>query len=155
VVSYYPFVDLEGEIITIEEPYPLIAHHVEQLERYGKRIQDANIGESSTQVNGSRATVESDTPNHNLENRSAHLDLLLNYVKSSVYKDDIRDEFARYARLTCTFRMLRFLFKPGDTVYCETEKGLAAYVVSHVKIDGGILSESARKDPYTISMWES
>ncbi|KAI0108998.1 hypothetical protein GGR51DRAFT_513990 [Nemania sp. FL0031] len=153
VVAYYPFVDLEGENITIEEPYPVIAHHMEQLERYTEGKQGDTAEKPSTQVNGSPAKLQSDTLTQTAEDSSSHLNLLLNYVKGSVYKDDIRDELARYGRGTCTFRMLWLLFKPGDTVYCETGDSLAAYVVSHVKTDASILSQTTRKDPYTVHMW--
>ncbi|KAI1125320.1 hypothetical protein F5Y10DRAFT_284378 [Nemania abortiva] len=153
VVSYYPSVDLEGDMITMKEPYPLIAHHMEQLERYSKQQKDITIPESSTQISGNRPSLELEIPIKTSEDRSDYLDLLLNYVKDSVYKDDIRDEIARYDRMACTFRMLWFLFKPGDTVYCETGGTLAAYVVSHVEMDDGILSESPRKEPYTVNVW--
>ncbi|KAI1504177.1 hypothetical protein F5X99DRAFT_372745 [Biscogniauxia marginata] len=153
VVSYYPSVNLEGETISIEEPYPLIAHHLAQLEEYRDRVQNAEVEKLSSQAN-SQFSVERGVSMSHAKDASTHLDLLLNFVKTSVYKDDIRDEMARYDdRMTCTFRMLWLLFKPGDTVYCETRGDLAAYVVTEVRVDPSILSKLTKKSPYVITMW--
>ncbi|KAJ3568239.1 hypothetical protein NPX13_g6491 [Xylaria arbuscula] len=153
-VAYYPSVDMEGDTITIYEPYPLIAHHIEQLETYGKSLQGSVPEEPTTQVASGQPSDQPESASANPQDTRADIDVLLDYVKKSTYKSDIRDEQSRYENgMTCTFRMLWLLFKPGDTVYSETGNSLAAYVVSRVEMDGGILSPSTRKDPYKIHMW--
>ncbi|KAJ2996679.1 hypothetical protein NUW58_g900 [Xylaria curta] len=153
VVDYYPSVSLEGDAIEIMEPYPLIAHHLDQLEKYSKRYQNGEVEKSTDRVGDSQAAMGLDTRVEYSQNTSPHIDLLLNYIKKSVYKNRLRDELVRYGRMACTFPMLWLLFKPGDTVYCETQGYLAAYVVSHVNMDSAIFSEPAKKSPYEIWMW--
>ena len=115
VATYYPSVDMEGDTITIHEPYPLIAHHMEQLEAYGKSLRDTTAKELVTETDGGQTNVQSNNPSKNFEATSVDIDLLLDYIKNSVYKNDIRDELSRYDNgITCTFRMLWLLFKPGD-----------------------------------------
>ncbi|KAI1363289.1 hypothetical protein F5Y08DRAFT_354458 [Xylaria arbuscula] len=154
VVTYYPSVDMEGHTITIYEPYPLIAHHIEQLETYGKSFQGPSSEEPTTQATSGHPSNQAENASANAQDTPADINMLLDYVKTSTYKSDVRDELSRYENgMTCTFRMLWLLFKPGDTVYSEVGNSLAAYVVSHVEMDGGILSLSTRKDPYKIHMW--
>ncbi|KAI0201138.1 hypothetical protein F4808DRAFT_460003 [Astrocystis sublimbata] len=96
MVHYYPSVDIEGETISIEEPYPLIAHHIEQLEAHSKSAQGIADQGLTTHIDDGLLNVTSDESLENLQSTSTHLNVLLDYIKSSVYKNDIRDELLRY-----------------------------------------------------------
>ncbi|ESU07861.1 hypothetical protein FGSG_02425 [Fusarium graminearum PH-1] len=83
-----------------------------------------------------------------------HLGWLLHFFKKAVLDDMINEEL-RHKNDMCTFRMLWLLFKPGKTVYHETDGHLGAYVLQSVDTDPGILSivPPMRPKSYTIKVW--
>lgn len=159
VVSYYPSVNLNGETVTLEEPFTLIAHHDKELQDYmatyeGPRTVVEGVSEDRQPADASiNQTVKApeicDTETHH------HLTLLLDFIQSSIYKDGVKEEEDRHARNACTFRMLWLLFKPGSTVYYESGGGrLSAYVVQSFEVDNRVLSSSTRKlRPYILKIW--
>jgi hypothetical protein len=156
VVSYYPSVNLEGGEISIKEPYPLIAHHLTELERYVNETQDGKAKISlanSIQSEASSPDVKDICPSDIVVEASKHVNIVLDFV-DKIYKNMVKNELARYVQKKCTFRMLWLLFKPGDTIYHDTGGHCSAYVVKDVSMDPAILSKSEGKaEPYTISIW--
>ena len=159
VVSYYPSVNLNGDIVMLEEPFSLVAHHYKELRDYmatypGPSTETEGAGEDH-QPNDAQVDRNGQAPEICDTETHQHLTLLLDFLQSAIYKDDIREEEARHARNACTFRMLWLMFKPGSTVYYESGGGrLSAYVVQSLEVDNRILSSSRRKlRPYILKIW--
>lgn len=130
-VDYYPSVNLHGESITLEEPYSLLAHHLDDIKSI-KASQDVNTDQEAIE----------------------HIDLLLGFLSDAVYKSFIIEEKERHNKGNCTFRMLWLLFRPGDTIYHGRSGKFSAHVIKSVKTDGAILSENQRElRPYELSIW--
>ncbi|KAH8883586.1 P-loop containing nucleoside triphosphate hydrolase protein [Thozetella sp. PMI_491] len=127
VVSYYPQVNLDGYKVELQEPYTLVAHHLEELEKY-------------------RATEET----------AKNIGLLLDFLGDFGLKQQINDERARHAGTPamCTFRMLWLLFKPGCTVYVQERGKTEARVVQSLHVDGSILSDLDKTpEPLILQLW--
>lgn len=77
VVSYYPSVPLNGQEMNLEEPYAIIAHHLQLLESQ--------------------------------QNRSKGTGHLIDFIKESMFKNNIREEEARNMAGFCIFPMLSIL----------------------------------------------
>lgn len=152
VVPYYPSVNMDAHTIDLEEPFPLIAHYMSELEQHLTSLQKIAANQVSTPA-GDDAPAGSDVATASTDGGWTHLNLLLDFVKNHTYKDNISQEKKRHADGLCTFRMLWLLFKPGNTVYCEYHGKLAAYVVKDVVMDPVVLSTSSDKSSYVIEMW--
>lgn len=134
VVSNTGLLSLENNVLQFKDPFQLIAHHFTEFEDLcANPVQDGIEDPELT---------------------ASHLDMLLGYLKP-FYGSRITEERERHARNVCTYRMMWLLFKPGVTVYSESEGRLAAYVVQDVEVDNSILHASPedRLKPYVIHLW--
>lgn len=150
VVTYYPSEKLEGEFIEVAEPYPLLVHYMEELEAYRATYIEPDFGSpirTEEEAITTHPACDKETSNH--------VGILLDFLRDSIYQTHIKDEEARHARLVCTFRMLWLLFKPGKTVYMESNGQLSAYVIQAVDFGNDILSTTIGKwpKPYIIDLW--
>lgn len=134
VSRYYPSVNLESDSLKCEEPFTIIGHNIRELEALSTDLED-------------KGTLKSD------ELTSAHLRLLLEFIKEKIYHNGIEEEEARHSRGSCTFQMLWLLFKPGTTVYMDCNGRFAAYVVQSVECDESVLRDPMLSSPYIINMW--
>jgi hypothetical protein len=148
VTSYYPSINFGAAKFEIEEPYPLIAHHIDELEARAPRADPSRELNLDGYVETPQPDNFSQTGAENVKN---DLRLFLDFA-TSVYKDHIKNEKERYERGMCTFRMLWLLFKPGATVYCQYRGHLAAFVVQEVSNSPG-LSDFVTKDSYVVRLW--
>lgn len=152
-VPYYPSVDFNAEILQLEEPFPLIAHHYKELDGFltakdGKRTAD----DPELAVDGPDSN---EYRNDDAETTSVqHLKSLLEYFQKTVLHH-VLDEEARHARGVCTFRMLWLLYRPDITIYLEELGRLSAFVVQSVDTDPAIMSTVGPERPgsYTIKVW--
>ncbi|KAI0376345.1 hypothetical protein F5Y04DRAFT_285993 [Hypomontagnella monticulosa] len=160
VVSYYPSMtlgsDVAGEvcsIVELTEPYAVIAHHIEELETYRGTYAEEHIVPNAL-LSAAAGSVPANTYRACDKETFEHLGTLLSFVKDSIYKDRIRDEKLRHARNMCIFNMLWLLYRPGNTVYLESEGKYRAYVVQLVEVDESVLSApQKRPSPYVVELW--
>ncbi|KAK0716572.1 hypothetical protein B0T21DRAFT_454345 [Apiosordaria backusii] len=147
-VDYYPGISFGGKVLELEEPYAVVAHHIAELEEYRASYHPGDEEGAGKEVAGAVAEKHCDKETFD------HLGLMLDFVKNSVWKDKILQEQDRHARNSCTFQMLWFLFKPGDTVYVENRGKLSAFVVQEVGTDKAILSDTKHiYKSYRIVLW--
>lgn len=111
IVKYYPGVSLEGNIITLQEPYCLLFHHQRQLADYLER-------ESVDQVT------------------KKHLELVLTFMKESTGSSS--EEMESFFNLSNDAKIISFknswiAFPPGSIVYCSQDAEPRAYVVEIVR----------------------
>ncbi|KAI1774648.1 hypothetical protein F4818DRAFT_418514 [Hypoxylon cercidicola] len=143
-VEYYPGINLEAQSVAIDEPYCVIAHHLQELNEF----QEAHRPQSKAAT--STATKTDDEVTYH------HVDTLMNFVKELAWEKNIEMEKARYSQNPplCTYRMLWLLYKPGDTVYTESDGKPAASVIQSVKIDPAVLTLQPDKlCPYKVVVW--
>lgn len=139
VVSYDTQDKLESSKLELNEPFALIGHHIEALESYAEQIDDGSgmdaAASGSNQGFAADAATSSGTNSLRRETR-IHVGLVLDFVRPFL-KDAIAEEVARYSRdaPTCTYRMLWYLFRPGDTVYLKSDEGQDAYMIDSVEMD--------------------
>ena len=142
-MSYFPQAGLKGETVTLEEPLSVIAHYLDDLERFRATY--------NVEANDNKPVALKPSVDHPLSSNGAcdketfdHLGLLFEWVKTSSLKTRIDQERCRHAKGLCTYPMLWLLFKPGTTVYMESDGRLLAYVIKRVEPDEGILSSLER-----------
>lgn len=128
---------LKSDRLELNEPFPLIGHHLEELETYVQRTGDR--GDETEPVDRETRT---------------HVGFILDIVKP-ILKDAIAQELARHGGPvpTCTYRMLWYLFRPGDTVYVSSDEGEDAYMVDSVEMDKFHLSSMDVNVVCRIKMW--
>lgn len=133
---------LEAETIEFEEPYSVIAHHLDELGAYKQRLERNIVDNAVESTSSDKETCD-------------HLGVVLDYI-NEIFQDRIRHEVARYGKepAMCTHRMLWFLFKPGRTVYVENDGNWDACVVESVDMGDNVLSSlSAKVEPCVLSLW--
>ncbi|KAI0006515.1 P-loop containing nucleoside triphosphate hydrolase protein [Xylariaceae sp. FL0662B] len=150
VVLYYPERSIDGKSLTLSEPYALIAYHLPEIEAFKSTFQEN--GKSTAQAKASSTGLPSrcDQVTYN------HIETILTFAKESIWKGKVAEEEARHARKIplATFSMLWLLYKPGTTVYTESDGRLAAYVVQRMSIDSAVLSLPPEKlSSYRIQLW--
>ncbi|KAH6640175.1 hypothetical protein F5144DRAFT_589712 [Chaetomium tenue] len=157
VASYDTQDKLEGGTVELNEPFALIGHHIEALESYAQRIDDGNgtdvVASDPNQGLAADAATANGTNSVSRETR-IHVGLVLDFVRPFL-KDAIAEELARYRRdiPTCTYRMLWYLFRPGETVYVKSDEGQDAYMVGSVEMDKFSLSSMKIKQLCHIKLW--
>ncbi|RGP61609.1 p-loop containing nucleoside triphosphate hydrolase [Fusarium sporotrichioides] len=149
-VFYYPSATVDSTAMWLEEPFALVAHHYREIQAHF----DANKAKI---VQGADTDTEIDNIKKDEDEEVTglrHLGWLLAFFKKAVL-DDMINEQDRHADDMCTFRMLWLLYKPGMTVYHESDGHLGAYVLQSVDTDPGILSivPPMRPKSYTIKVW--
>lgn len=111
IVKYYPGVSLEGNIITLQEPYCFLFHYQRQLADYLER-------ESVDQVT------------------KKHLGLVLTFMKERTGSSS--EEMEDFFNLNNDAKIISFknswiAFSPGSIIYCSQDAEPRAYVVETVK----------------------
>lgn len=149
VVSYYPSVALGGEVIEMKDPCPLIGHNLQDLENYQRTYSESRDVSSQQPL----AATHGGFPRRCTSVEARHLGLLLDFVKNSIYQEDIKNETARYAQNMCTFKMLWLLFKPGRTVYVQSDGKLRGYVVQAALIDESRHFHVGNQQSYRVKLW--
>ncbi|CAF3451924.1 unnamed protein product [Fusarium graminearum] len=148
-VSYYPSATVNSSALWLEEPFALVAHHHKELQEHMDANKDKVVNESAdTEIENIKKDEDEEVTG------LRHLGWLLHFFKKAVLDDMVNEEL-RHKNDMCTFRMLWLLFKPGKTVYHETDGHLGAYVLQSVDTDPGILSivPPMRPKSYTIKVW--
>jgi hypothetical protein len=99
-------ISLDSEVLTMEEPYRVLVHHIEDLRVYKTRHP---AGHSKTYVQ-----VCND-----------HIDILLGFLDDS-FQEDLRLERQRHLKSPpmATFQYIWLLFKPGDDVFVNETSDL-------------------------------
>lgn len=155
LVSYYPAINLEVPELRLNEPYSILAHHLEGLEDLSSMHNPSNTVSSGSEIpqqshGGNMGPEVAD------DGACQHVGEILKVIKENVWKDSICKEKARYAQTpsVCTFSMLWLLYKPGDTVYAEEDGKLAAYVINSVNADRSSLRvPSHEQRALKLSLW--
>lgn len=145
-VGYYPSVNFDSGVLHIEEPFALIAHHYNELQAHRMAHDSKNIaGDQIAHGKGDEAGDISGV---------RHLGTLLDHFQKTTLHN-VHQEETRYTQNVCTFRMLWLLYKPGNTVYVESNGRLSAFVVQSVKTDPAIMTTVAPMlpKPYDINVW--
>ncbi|KAI1338825.1 P-loop containing nucleoside triphosphate hydrolase protein [Xylariaceae sp. FL0016] len=149
VVSYYPHLNVEGKTLDLVEPYAEIAHHAKEL----RGLQAYSEPPQALQMHGPGSGLASGRCD---QETSDHIDIVLNFLEEFIWKGMIREEEQRLARddPSATFAMLWWLYKPGTTVYIESDGRFAAYVILDVAGDSSVLFQAAtRLEKYTVRVW--
>lgn len=150
-VSYYPEINLEAKSVVIEEPYCVVAHHLRELREFQQTHNYQKNAESSAATrDGNVDSLEYD------EETNRHIDTILGFVRKPKWEESVKMEESRYSHTppTCTYQMLWLLYKPGDTVYTESNGKPAASVIQSVKVDPAVLSLQPDKlMPYKLTIW--
>jgi hypothetical protein len=130
IVKYYS-IDFEAAMIEIMEPYMIIGHYLEDFRQYLK------LKSNKSQKIGIQ-----------------HLEMLLNIYYRSGHLKTIKEEQTRHSQLTCTCETLWLLYKPGTTVYCETDGKFQAYVVQSVnpRVKRNLLNNELKRS-YQVNLW--
>ncbi|KAL6823499.1 hypothetical protein V8C40DRAFT_280165 [Trichoderma camerunense] len=130
IVKYYS-IDFEAPIVEIMEPYMFIGHYLEDFRRYLK------LNQKDSQTIGIQ-----------------HLRLLLDIYYHSGHQKKVEEEQIRHSQLTCTCETLWLLYKPGTTVYCETNGKIQAYVIRSVRarVNRNPLNNEL-KSSYEVKLW--
>ena len=151
-VSYYPSMTLGGETVTLKEPYTVLAHYLEDFDAYRAAYLERKDNEAHLASSRIESTAELNATCS--KEASEHLDMLFDYVNNFVFKGRIKEERDRHAKGVCTYRMLWLLFKPGTTVYLESQGQLLAYVVYGMDVDSSILSpDITHFKAYHFGLW--
>ncbi|MCJ1242992.1 hypothetical protein MMC30_000188 [Trapelia coarctata] len=110
VVQYYPGVSLEGDCITLDEPYYLVFHHQRQLTAYLKRDG-----------------IDMET--------HKHLSLLLNFMRDETggLSEEIESFHSASGEKIISFSSCWLIYPPGSVVYFSKEGETQAYVVESIR----------------------
>ncbi|GAB1312437.1 hypothetical protein MFIFM68171_02647 [Madurella fahalii] len=156
VLSYDTQDKLESGNLDLNEPFCIIGHHLERLEKYTQQVDNADS--TKTIANGTgegiAAAGSADETGSVARETRIHVRLVLSFV-SKILKDPITKERERYARKepVCTFRMMWYLFRPGDPVYVRSDEAEDAYVVDSVEMEKFSLSSTDVNCGCIINLW--
>lgn len=143
VVSYYPGVNLDSKPVKLNEPFPIIVHHLPQLEDVLRSpdVVEAVLSSHSWTQDAKQLVYR-------------QLEAFLQFFKRPSYTSLIEEEDERNVRGYCTFRMLWYLFRPGSTVYLSRDGRLGAHIVAKVVVDKKILRPGVTSNkPYEMALW--
>lgn len=152
-VQYYPGINLEAQSVTIEEPYCVVAHHLQELNEFQETHRPQIEAATSATTENENIDAKDETDD---EATYRHINTVMSFVKRPIWVESIEKENARYAQNPpmCTYRMLWLLFEPGDTVYTESDGKPAASVIQSVRVDPAVLALQPDKlSPYKITIW--
>jgi hypothetical protein len=99
VVEYYPEVNLNGDVIELNWPYPLLVHHYDELREFQERCQSTDASELCERE----------------KDAAEHLRLLLEYLDTHVM-EKVKAEKKRNSEGSTTFDYEWVAWKPGTTV---------------------------------------
>ncbi|KAI0850005.1 hypothetical protein F5Y00DRAFT_268766 [Daldinia vernicosa] len=130
VASYDTGDLLEGSKLELYEPYPLMGHHMEELEAYMGQIEDTSTVNNGS--NGAKKEAIAEVGDIDQEART-HVSLVFDFI-SQVLRDPIAEERARYQQShpVCTYRMIWYLFRPGRAVYTMSDGTADACIVDSI-----------------------
>lgn len=132
VVTYYPFVKLNGNPLTIPAPYRILYLHRQELANYRDNQPDSHSPEYAA------TTAE-------------HIDVLLNFLAKNNGKELHREEDRHQLETPqATYDYFWLLLKPGEIVYAKRYDIWTPYVISSVMGGGNAYANS---DNYKISAW--
>ncbi|KAI1746894.1 hypothetical protein F4782DRAFT_552949 [Xylaria castorea] len=163
VIHSQPFINALRSVISdpeilpaghlrLSEPYSLIAHHLEKLHLHKLHL-DQSVSNSGT--NDEKHAAAADHHSSYVSVTRKHLELVIDFMKNEL-GDSMNDELCRQTKspATCIFRMLWFLFKPGNTVYVNEDGKIDACVVESVEMGNAILSSPTENLPdCTLNLW--
>jgi hypothetical protein len=134
IVQYYPDQDLSGDSIVVPWPYPILAHHYDEL---------ANFREQCVGRDPATLCVRE-------RNADEHIKLLLDFLDEHVMAD-VREEMERNRKSFVTFGGLWVALKLGVTIVKkhDEDEQLTAGVVHSVR--GGISSNPPEE--WVITYW--
>ncbi|KAK7742341.1 hypothetical protein SLS53_004486 [Cytospora paraplurivora] len=147
IITYYPGLQLIGQSFTLEPPYCVYYHHMEDIRAY--------------QLTWSGADGHETRQKHPMEKRKGfmqcneetynHLNMLRDIMEHQEL-ETVTEEIARYRRSppVATYRMLWLLLKPGTTVYANLGGSLAACVISSVSFKV-VVGKPPEK--YRVNLW--
>lgn len=117
VVQYYPSQPLNGDVIEVNWPYPVLVHHYEDLVEFRTRV----LSKEPTELCVREALAADD------------IQALLTYLDQTVM-DAVRAETARVRRGFLSFDNLWYSYKPGTAVLSNIAEGTTwrAFVVRDI-----------------------
>ncbi|KAF3057150.1 putative ATPase protein [Daldinia childiae] len=132
VVEYYPNTTLLGDIVTINAPYHMLAHHQAALARY-------KINQPETHDDEYVLTT------------AKHIDVLLGFLEKTLGAQIHEEEKRHNSKVPlATFNNLWLILKPGDVVYAKRDRQWTPFIISNViggsSVNGGSI-------PYTVQCW--
>lgn len=138
VVNYYPYRSVVGDPVDINEPYPILVHHWEQLEEFRQCFNPRILTENTDDC------VVNDT--------YEHLGYLLEFLENRM-GEKVRKERERWAQPVpkASFEMLWLLLRPGIDVYFDEDGNGSRepWIVADVTFS--VLNQSW--PDYNIRMW--
>lgn len=162
IVMYYPSVSLYNRSVSLSEPFCILGHYMPELEAYRDKLTQ-DLKELPEEENDSSNKPASSRQPEDKEHDSVqiacrHINKMLSFLKSNIYKQNLEEEQARYERAdpVCTFPMLWLLYKPGSTVYVNSNGKTEAYIVKNMETDNSLpdiqASETSPKS-YELHLW--
>lgn len=134
IVKYYPGQDLSSDIVRISAPYPILAHHYDELLEYRERFQPDSLGDCC----------------YREKDAYEHLGLLLEFLDEHIMPT-VREEQERNRRGFATFDMLWVLRKPGITVGGKLSEDNDTFVgITHSLTGGSFQTPSG---PWVTNFW--
>jgi hypothetical protein len=117
VVKYYPGQDLTGDVVEVRWPYPVLAHHYDELAQFAKKCEGQ----------------EKETLCEREYDAASHIKLLLKYLDDTVM-EFVRGEQERNRKGFYTFEGFWVGHKPGTTILqcLVDDKNLERLVVHSV-----------------------
>ncbi|KAI1460023.1 P-loop containing nucleoside triphosphate hydrolase protein [Annulohypoxylon moriforme] len=151
IVTYYPGTNVKTDMLILDSPFCILAHHLDELERF-KNTFDRE--DSSVEINNAEATRP---PTDNCTSPTFdHIEQLLHFLRNNLYSSQLDIERARHSNNPpmCTFPMMWLLYKPGTTVYfIDAEGEVSAYVVGICDVESELLETDELLQPYHLTLW--
>ncbi|KAI1081971.1 P-loop containing nucleoside triphosphate hydrolase protein [Whalleya microplaca] len=150
LVKYYPGVTFDVKNLSFYEPYRVIVYNLKEIEAFQATFQESDGPGPEGTTPGTDLLGKCDKETYD------HIESILGFAKEHVWKGKIAEEEERLAQKipVATFSMLWLIYKPGTTVYIESDGRLAAYVIQSVTVDPAVLSLPPEKlDPYELHAW--
>lgn len=124
VVQYYPSQSLNGDVLEVKWPYPVLVHHYDELEEFRKEVLQKEPGDLCVRETHAAEDIHS----------------LLTYLDQTIM-DDVKAEMDRNKRGFMSFDNVWYRYKPGTTLLTCTKETTSwnAFVIREVV--GGTLIE--------------
>jgi len=134
VVEYYPQVNLNGDVIELRWPYPLLAHHYDELHKFQERCQATDSSKLCERE----------------EDAAEHLRLLLEYLDTHIM-DKVKAEKKRNIEGKMTFNYRWVSMKPGTTIMFKIRESVDWSVGVVYSCSGGIFVDPPVA--WTVDVW--
>ncbi|KAK7430100.1 hypothetical protein QQZ08_003284 [Neonectria magnoliae] len=132
VVSYYPYINLDGKTVTINSPYRVLYHHRHQLAEYRHKQPATHDDEYASTT-------------------TKHIDALLGFLDNDLGEQIRREEALQSLRIPmATFEYFWLLLKPGEVIYAKRYDIWTPYVISSVRVNQHAYSPY---DVYKVNCW--